>query len=176
MISPKPDIRTLEIDPEKDSWMILACDGIWNFMSSQEVVDYVNQRIGKTSEDKLSGICEEVWYFFNEFFLNNVLLLFYSYLSIVWLLTPWVMGLGAITWLLSSWSSNQDLNRFKIVYQTQTTLLLVVQGYLKTFPSTSKETQLSCFWVSDCLCLGRANQYKILWSIKQVMNDYWDYG
>merc|ERR1719270_2033039 len=61
MISPKPDIRTLEIDPEKDSWMILACDGIWNFMSSQEVVDYVNQRIGKTPEDKLSTICEELF-------------------------------------------------------------------------------------------------------------------
>ena len=60
MISPKPDIRTLEIDPEKDNWMILACDGIWNFMSSQEVVDYVNQRIGKTPDDKLSSICEEV--------------------------------------------------------------------------------------------------------------------
>ena len=60
MISPQPDIRTLEIDPATDSWMILACDGIWNFMSSQEVVDYVNQRITKTPEDKLSTICEEV--------------------------------------------------------------------------------------------------------------------
>ena len=60
MISPQPDIRTLEIDPVKDTWMILACDGIWNFMSSQEVVDYVNQKIDKTPEDKLSNICEEV--------------------------------------------------------------------------------------------------------------------
>ena len=60
MISPQPDIRTLEIDPEKDSWMILACDGIWNFMSSQEVVDYIQQKIGSTPSDKLSSICEEV--------------------------------------------------------------------------------------------------------------------
>ena len=60
MISPQPDIRTLEIDPEKDSWMILACDGIWNFMSSQEVVDYVNKKIDNTPHDKLSSICEEV--------------------------------------------------------------------------------------------------------------------
>ena len=29
-------------------------------MSSQEVVDYVNQKIEKTPEDKLSDICEEV--------------------------------------------------------------------------------------------------------------------
>ena len=60
MISPQPDIRTLEIDPERDSWMILACDGIWNFMSSQEVVDYVHQKIDSTPHDKLSSICEEV--------------------------------------------------------------------------------------------------------------------
>ena len=60
MISPQPDIRTHEIDPEKDSWMILACDGIWNFMSSQEVVDYIQQKIGSTPSDKLSSICEEV--------------------------------------------------------------------------------------------------------------------
>ena len=67
MISPQPDIRTLEIDPEKDSWMILACDGIWNFMSSQEVVDYVNKKIDNTPHDKLSAICEEVIsdYFFS---------------------------------------------------------------------------------------------------------------
>ena len=60
MISPKPDIKTLEIDPAKDSWMILACDGIWNFMSSQEVVDYINPKVENTPQDKLSLICEEV--------------------------------------------------------------------------------------------------------------------
>ena len=60
MISPQPDIRKVTIDPEHDSWMILACDGIWNSMSSQEVVDYVNQKIDSTPQDKLSLICEEV--------------------------------------------------------------------------------------------------------------------
>jgi len=61
MISPQPDIRTHEIDPEKDSWMILACDGIWNFMSSQEVVDYIQQKIDSTPTNKLSSICEELF-------------------------------------------------------------------------------------------------------------------
>ena len=28
----------LDINPTTDEWMILACDGIWNFMSSQEVL------------------------------------------------------------------------------------------------------------------------------------------
>lgn len=60
MISPQPDIKTLEINPDQDNWMILACDGIWNFMSSQEVVDYISQRIDHTPDEKLSTICEEV--------------------------------------------------------------------------------------------------------------------
>lgn len=60
MISPLPDIKTLELNPATDPWMILACDGIWNFMSSQEVVDYIEERIGDTPDDKLSSICEEV--------------------------------------------------------------------------------------------------------------------
>jgi protein phosphatase 1G len=60
MISPQqPDIRTLETDPVKDNWMILACNGIWNYVSSQVVVDNVNQRIG--IEDKLSAISEELF-------------------------------------------------------------------------------------------------------------------
>ena len=40
--------------------MILACDGIWNFMSNEEVVQFVNKRIHSTQDGKLSTICEEV--------------------------------------------------------------------------------------------------------------------
>lgn len=58
MITALPDIKRLEIDPAKDSFMILACDGIWNFMSSQEVVDFVGKLINK--DVKLSEICEQV--------------------------------------------------------------------------------------------------------------------
>ena len=60
MISPQPDVKVLDIVPATDDWMILACDGIWNFMSSQEVVDFVAKKIDKTPENKLSSICEEV--------------------------------------------------------------------------------------------------------------------
>ena len=69
MISPVPDIRTLQIDPTKDSYIVLACDGIWNSLTSQEVVDFVSERIDKLcSNDKhpdpstvhLKTICEEV--------------------------------------------------------------------------------------------------------------------
>jgi serine/threonine protein phosphatase PrpC len=42
--------------------MVIACDGIWNFMSSQDVVDFVRIRLEKKS---LSQICEEVSLTFN---------------------------------------------------------------------------------------------------------------
>lgn len=58
MISPLPDIKVLEIDPDVE-FMILACDGIWNFMSSQEVLEFVRERLQK-SPAKISQVCEEV--------------------------------------------------------------------------------------------------------------------
>ena len=69
MISPVPDVRTLQLDHTKDSYIVLACDGIWNSLTSQEVVDFVSERLDKlqadeTSKDptsqQLQTICEEV--------------------------------------------------------------------------------------------------------------------
>ncbi|KAH8372724.1 hypothetical protein KR009_004045 [Drosophila setifemur] len=59
MISALPDIKKLIVTPE-DEFMVLACDGIWNFMSSEEVVDFVRPRI-KDGNKKLSAICEELF-------------------------------------------------------------------------------------------------------------------
>lgn len=59
MITALPDVRTLTLNPAEDEFMVLACDGIWNFMSSQEVVDFVGPRI-KEGRENLSQICEEV--------------------------------------------------------------------------------------------------------------------
>lgn len=55
-ITALPDIRTLSLD-DQDEFMVIACDGIWNFMSSQDVIDFVRLRLEKKS---LSQICEEV--------------------------------------------------------------------------------------------------------------------
>ena len=70
MISPVPDIRTLQLDSTKDSYIVLACDGIWNSLSSQEVVDFISERMDKCgsnesdsqdpSTQQLQTICEEV--------------------------------------------------------------------------------------------------------------------
>jgi protein phosphatase 1G len=62
MITSYPDVRYLEIDSNKDSFMVLACDGIWNFMSSQEVCDYIQERLdANNGYSKLSQICEELF-------------------------------------------------------------------------------------------------------------------
>ncbi|EDW72083.1 uncharacterized protein Dwil_GK10630 [Drosophila willistoni] len=59
MISPLPDIKKLIITPE-DEFMVLACDGIWNYMTSEEVVTFVRSRL-KDEDKKLSKVCEELF-------------------------------------------------------------------------------------------------------------------
>lgn len=58
MISALPDIKKITIEPE-DEFMVLACDGIWNFMTSDDVVEFVQDRIADPTK-KLTDICEEV--------------------------------------------------------------------------------------------------------------------
>ncbi|XP_075969706.1 protein phosphatase 1G isoform X2 [Anticarsia gemmatalis] len=60
MITALPDVKTLTIDPVKDQFMVLACDGIWNFMSSQDVCDFIVPRLAEGRE-RLSQICEEMF-------------------------------------------------------------------------------------------------------------------
>ncbi|XP_064624661.1 protein phosphatase 1G-like isoform X2 [Lineus longissimus] len=58
MISALPDVKTLNLGPQ-DEFMVLACDGIWNSMTSAEVVAFVKERMDKA--DRLSSICEEMF-------------------------------------------------------------------------------------------------------------------
>ncbi|XP_050310758.1 probable protein phosphatase CG10417 isoform X2 [Anthonomus grandis grandis] len=60
MITAFPDVKTLTINPAEDEFMVLACDGIWNYMSSQEVVDFVKPKLDENPE-KISTICEELF-------------------------------------------------------------------------------------------------------------------
>lgn len=59
MISALPDVKKLIITPQ-DEFMVLACDGIWNYMSSDEVVDFVRLRLNDETK-KLSQVCEELF-------------------------------------------------------------------------------------------------------------------
>ena len=88
-ITALPDIRTLTLD-DQDEFMIIACDGIWNFMSSQDVIDFVRHRLDKKT---LSQICEEVSFAPN--IIRTIFSLF-SYLCIVLLQIQVVMVLVVI--------------------------------------------------------------------------------
>ncbi|CAK9254406.1 unnamed protein product, partial [Sphagnum jensenii] len=57
MITALPDIKTLSLEIPNDKFMVIACDGIWNSLTSQQVVDFVGERIDKVQ--KLSTICDE---------------------------------------------------------------------------------------------------------------------
>lgn len=59
MITALPDISFLDLKSVNAEFVVLACDGIWNSLSSQEVVDFISERINKPGI-KLSSICEEV--------------------------------------------------------------------------------------------------------------------
>lgn len=58
MISALPDVKKIVITPE-DEFMILACDGIWNYMSSEDVVQFIKTRL-EEGRESVSKICEEV--------------------------------------------------------------------------------------------------------------------
>ncbi|KAB5581953.1 hypothetical protein PHYPO_G00181540 [Pangasianodon hypophthalmus] len=61
MISALPDVKVLTLNEEHE-FMVVACDGIWNVMSSQEVVDFVNEKL-KAEGNKtkpLSAVIEEL--------------------------------------------------------------------------------------------------------------------
>ncbi|KAL0447557.1 UNVERIFIED_CONTAM: putative protein phosphatase 2C 11 [Sesamum latifolium] len=43
---------------DDDEFVVLACDGIWDCMSSQQLVDFIREQL--KSESKLSLVCEKV--------------------------------------------------------------------------------------------------------------------
>lgn len=57
MITALPDIQTIDLE-EGDDFIVLACDGIWNSKTNQQVIDFVRPRLAQSKP--LSQICEEV--------------------------------------------------------------------------------------------------------------------
>jgi len=43
MITAMPEVRVHKIVPGETSFLIIACDGIWDCLSSQEAVDLVGE-------------------------------------------------------------------------------------------------------------------------------------
>ncbi|XP_022142293.1 probable protein phosphatase 2C 60 [Momordica charantia] len=57
IITANPDVTTVELSDD-DEFMVIACDGIWDCMSNQQLVDFIHEQL--ESESKLSVICERV--------------------------------------------------------------------------------------------------------------------
>lgn len=56
MVTAKPDVENTDL--EGSQFMVLACDGIWNSMTNDEVGEFVKERIDKMS---LTQICSEMF-------------------------------------------------------------------------------------------------------------------
>jgi len=59
-ITANPELQSIELCKE-DEFMVLACDGIWNVMTSEEVVKYVKEKLDADEKVPLSKICEELF-------------------------------------------------------------------------------------------------------------------
>ncbi|CAG0918907.1 unnamed protein product [Notodromas monacha] len=57
LVSPEPDVYVLDRS-ENDEFLILACDGIWDVISSRDLCDYIRSRL--RISDKLDHVCNEI--------------------------------------------------------------------------------------------------------------------
>ncbi|KDP33503.1 hypothetical protein JCGZ_07074 [Jatropha curcas] len=57
IVTANPDINTVELCDD-DEFIVLACDGIWDCLSSQQLVDLVHEHL--RMESKLSVVCERI--------------------------------------------------------------------------------------------------------------------
>jgi serine/threonine protein phosphatase PrpC len=60
MITAFPEVE-VESYTNDCNFMILACDGVWDCMTNQEICDFVGERLKKDPSIKLSKIIEEIF-------------------------------------------------------------------------------------------------------------------
>eukprot|EP01095_Lingulamoeba_sp_RSL-Kostka_P015065 TRINITY_DN6810_c0_g1_i1.p1 TRINITY_DN6810_c0_g1~~TRINITY_DN6810_c0_g1_i1.p1 ORF type:complete len:318 (+),score=122.72 TRINITY_DN6810_c0_g1_i1:102-1055(+) len=53
LISSTPYVNTYDIDPENDLFMIVGCDGVWEAMSHQDSVDFVQDCLEENSIEEI---------------------------------------------------------------------------------------------------------------------------
>ena len=58
LVSPEPEITVQDREPSSDEFLLLACDGIFDVMSNDEVVAYVSHHLKLT--DDLTKICSDL--------------------------------------------------------------------------------------------------------------------
>jgi len=58
LVSPEPEFYIKERNVEKDEFLVLACDGVWDVMSNEDICDFITARM--KVNDNLETICNEV--------------------------------------------------------------------------------------------------------------------
>jgi serine/threonine protein phosphatase PrpC len=57
-VIPEPEVKIFELEKDVDEFMILASDGVWEFISSQEAVDIVSDKLAEGLE--CHAACQEL--------------------------------------------------------------------------------------------------------------------
>lgn len=50
LVSPEPEIYVKDRDYEKDEFVVLACDGIWDVMSNEDLKEFIHSRLKVTND------------------------------------------------------------------------------------------------------------------------------
>lgn len=50
LVSPEPEIFKLDRDVEHDEFLVLACDGIWDVMTNEDLCDFIHSRLLLTDD------------------------------------------------------------------------------------------------------------------------------
>lgn len=58
LVSPEPEVTVLERDEKQDEYIVVACDGIWDELSNEDLCAFVSSRLKITSN--LEQICNDV--------------------------------------------------------------------------------------------------------------------
>jgi len=58
LVSPEPEFYIKERNPEKDEFLVLACDGVWDVMSNEDICQFISARM--RVNENLETICNEV--------------------------------------------------------------------------------------------------------------------
>jgi len=58
LVSPEPDIFVQRRDHDTDQFLIIACDGVWDVFTNQDMCDFVLNRLGVT--DDLASVCNQI--------------------------------------------------------------------------------------------------------------------